>query len=427
MVRRLAGPALALLLAASMVFYVVGVLIPYQVRDAGRTGVPRGNLSDLYPRWLGAKEMVEQGRDPYSLEVSRDIQRGYYGRELDPRNPADPKDQQGFAYPVYVTFLLWPTFGLPFSVVQDTFFWLLLALTALSVPLWVAGLRLRFEWPALLAATLLAVGSFPTAQGVALQQLSLLVAVMLAGCAALIARGWLIPAGVLLALATIKPQVTAPLAAWWLLWVVSDWRRRQGLAWSFGGTMLVLLAGSEWLSPGWLGRFRQALADYQTYTSGRSLVDTLFTPIGGAILTGVLVLLTAAYCWRVRREPAGEPGYRRALALVPAVTLVIIPTWAPYNQVLLLPALLLLWGEREVLAQVGRPARYAAFIVGLLVGWPWIASQGLMLASLVLPATTVQSGWTLPIWTSLFIPFAVLAALGPWIAAGMRPAQRPPL
>src|SRR5437763_74477 len=83
-----AGPALALLLAASMAFYVLGVLIPYQVRDAGRTGVPRGNLSDLYPRWLGAKAVVEQGRDPYSAQVSHEIQLGYYGRALDPKNPA---------------------------------------------------------------------------------------------------------------------------------------------------------------------------------------------------------------------------------------------------------------------------------------------------------------------------------------------------
>src|SRR5262245_46996665 len=60
------GIGLALLLAASMLFYVQGVLIPYQEGDAASHDSPRGNLSDLYPRWLGARELLLHGRDPYS-------------------------------------------------------------------------------------------------------------------------------------------------------------------------------------------------------------------------------------------------------------------------------------------------------------------------------------------------------------------------
>ena len=47
----LAGLGLALLMGA----YIVGVLIPDQVANAQVQGIPRGNLSDLYPRWLGAR------------------------------------------------------------------------------------------------------------------------------------------------------------------------------------------------------------------------------------------------------------------------------------------------------------------------------------------------------------------------------------
>ena len=60
------------------------------------------DLSDLYPRWLGARELLLHHRDPYSPEVTREIQIGYYGRPLDPSRPQDPRDQQGFAYPAYV-------------------------------------------------------------------------------------------------------------------------------------------------------------------------------------------------------------------------------------------------------------------------------------------------------------------------------------
>src|SRR5437667_2448564 len=44
------GLLIAVLLAASMLWYVQNLLIPYQRADAAAHGRPRGNLSDLYPR-----------------------------------------------------------------------------------------------------------------------------------------------------------------------------------------------------------------------------------------------------------------------------------------------------------------------------------------------------------------------------------------
>ena len=120
--------AFALLLAGSMWFYVQHVLIPHQQSEAALYGIPRGNLSDLYPRWLGARELLLHHRNPYSAEVTREIQAGYYGRPLDPALPHDPKDEQRFAYPAYVVFLLAPTITLPFAVAQKAFLWLLVGL-----------------------------------------------------------------------------------------------------------------------------------------------------------------------------------------------------------------------------------------------------------------------------------------------------------
>ena len=74
---------LSLLCAAGVWAYANRVLIPYQKSDAAAQGRPRGNLSDLYPRWLGARELLLHGRDPYSAEVTRDIQAGYYGHPLE--------------------------------------------------------------------------------------------------------------------------------------------------------------------------------------------------------------------------------------------------------------------------------------------------------------------------------------------------------
>src|SRR5277367_4240217 len=112
---------LAAVMAASMWFYIDRILVGYQVADAAAHERPRGNLSDLYPRWLGARELLLHGRNPYGDDITREIQEGYYGRALAATRPNDPKDQQGFAYPVYVVFLLAPLIGIPFHVVQIFF------------------------------------------------------------------------------------------------------------------------------------------------------------------------------------------------------------------------------------------------------------------------------------------------------------------
>src|ERR1700681_663370 len=80
---------LALLAAASMWFYVNRILEAQQIADAAAYNRPRGNLSDLYPRWLGARELLLRKRNPYGDALAIEIQKGYYGRALDPSRPND--------------------------------------------------------------------------------------------------------------------------------------------------------------------------------------------------------------------------------------------------------------------------------------------------------------------------------------------------
>src|SRR5713226_1765212 len=131
----------ATLCAVGMWTYADRVLIPYQKSDAAAHNRPRGNLSDLYPRWLGARELLLHRRNPYSHDVTVEIQQGFYGRPLDASRPDDPRDQEAFAYPAYVVFLLAPFVGFPFPAVQIAFGWILVALSAASVPLWLMALR----------------------------------------------------------------------------------------------------------------------------------------------------------------------------------------------------------------------------------------------------------------------------------------------
>jgi hypothetical protein len=404
--------ATALLLAVSMWFYVQYVLVPYQRADAAAHGRPRGNLSDVYPRWLGARELLLHHRDPYSSDITREIQAGYYGRPLDPARAEDPKDQQGFAYPVYVAFLLAPTITLPFSVVQAGFRWLSLIITVATVPLWLRALRWHASATTTLILIILTIGSFPAVQGIKLQQLSLVVSGFIALVALLLTSGHFVLAGMVLALATIKPQLTWPLAAWLLLWTFSDWRRRQGFFWGFALTMAALLAGAEYLLPGWTPEFRQAIAAYRQYTGGAgSLLDVLVTPGWGRVVSGLILLALAAVCWRLRRKPESTADFSLATSVVLAATVVVVPMVAPYNQLLLLPAVFLLVQQAGSNWKRSRLTRLAYMVSGLLVLWPWLATVCLSVATLIVPAKLVQQAWALPLYTSLGIPLAVLGAI----------------
>ncbi len=403
---------LALLFAGSMWFYVQHILIPHQQAEAALYGVPRGNLSDLYPRWLGARELLLHHRDPYSAEVTREIQTGYYGRPLDLSLPHDPRDEQGFAYPAYVVFLLAPTVTLPFAIVQMGFRWLLVVLTAASVPLWLRTLRWRVSAETIAIFVVLTLGSFPVIQGIKLQQLSLLVAGLIAVATALLAEGHFFSAGALLAFATIKPQLTLPVAAWFLLWALSNWTRRRGFWWGFAGTMAALVAAAQYVLPGWAMRFREAVAAYRRYNQGaNSVLDTLLTPQLGkwvAIAIGVTLAMVA---WRRRGREAGSSTHDHVTVLVLAATVVVMPKTAPYNQVLLLPGILLVLHQGRELWSGGWARRAMIAICGWALVWPWLAAFVLFVASVLVPVAFLQKGWALPLYTNLAIPVAVLGLL----------------
>lgn len=380
------------------------ILVAQQVADAAVHNRPRGNLSDLYPRWLGARELLEHGRNPYSAEITREIQQGYYGRPLDPMRADDPTDQQGFAYPVYVVLLLAPTVHLPFDAVQIGFRWMLVVLSAVSAILWLRVVRWRVSCGTTLIWVVLMLGWMPVVQGIKLQQLTLLVMGLLAACGACLVGGWLFLAGGLLALSTIKPQLTWPLVLWLILWSVSDWNARRRFVFGFGLVMAVLLGGAELVLPGWFLMFLQAMRQYLQYTHTQSVLALLFGSIVGRAI-GVICLLAAAAClWRMRGEDATSPVFGQAFALVLALTVVVIPMYPLYNQVLLVPAIMVLARSQISGEPILPAARLARGTGALLLIWPWMATVGLSLAYVWITPHLRARLWPMPFYSSFMVP-----------------------
>jgi hypothetical protein len=407
------GLAIALLAAVSMWVYADFILIPHQQRQSAALGIPRGNLSDLYPRWLGARELLMHGRDPYGEDITREIQRGYYGREIDRGRAHDPKDQQGFAYPVYVTFLFAPTVKLPFERVQAGFRWFLILLTAATVPLWGKAVGWRTTGLTTLAWIALTLGNFAGVQGIKLQQLTLLVCGLLASAFALLVSGHLILAGILLALSTIKPQLAGMLVAWLALWTISDWEARKRFAYSFGATMLALVLGGELLLPGWISEFRGAAQAYLQYTGGgKSVLDVALGHSLGVLAAVLIVVAASIFCWKNRHAPAQDSEFAWCLALVLSATLVIIPTYAPYNQLLLLPALMLIVAYADGLWARGNLSRWFMVITALCVFWSWATAAVLCALLPFAEREAVDRLWFLPLASSLWVPVSVLGLTG---------------
>jgi hypothetical protein len=221
----------------------------------------------------------------------------------------------------------------------------------------------------------------------------------------------LVAAGVLLALASIKPQLVFLLLCWLAFWTTADWRRRYRLPVSFLATMTVFVAASEWYLPHWIPRFWQAIHEYQRY-SGATTVLYKFIGTPWSWLCELLVLAgMLGICWRERRQEANSGPFVFTLCLVLATTVLVVPNSANYNQVLLIPALLVLAKEGGTIWQQSFTNRILLVVTIILISWPWISSIVLASLSFVLPQQTVEQRWAIPFWTAIQTPVAVAALM----------------
>ncbi|MGA7169873.1 MAG: glycosyltransferase 87 family protein [Candidatus Sulfotelmatobacter sp.] len=367
---------LSMLVSGITSLYMYRVLEPWNDYIGAHGGGLKAQLWDLYPRWVGTRELFLHGRNPYSPEVSHEIQMAYYGHILtqDYRDTGHKIiDEQRFAYPVYIVFLMAPLINVDFAKVQHWAPAALALLAALIVPLSLDILRWRLPWTVLAAITLFTISSPQIVQGMHHQQLSIVVGLCLVAGAWCVSRNYLFCAGAVLAWSTIKPQMALFPLCFFLVWVLGNWPKRWKLLASFLAALTLLMGAGEIVLPGWIGYFLEGASAYRRYFPTTSLLRMALGDSAGEILGGFILAALLFLAWRNRKEPADSPQFTNVFAAFLIGTVLVFPLFTPFNQVLLiLPAMLILqdWKALPKLAHI-------AFIA--FVSWPWIISSLLLI------------------------------------------------
>jgi len=412
---------LALLLSAGMTYYHVGLFLPRAMERAAARGLGGGYSfgNDFYPIWLTSHEALLRHRNPYSSEMTREIQTGIFGRPLDGRSAADPpRDYRAFAYPVFVDLLFWPLSLLPFPVVRIGLAAILASLTTLSIPLWLRALRRRAS-PSLLAILiLLTLSSYAVLEGLFAVQPGLVVGFLLAASFAALAQERLFVAGSLLAFTFIKPQMSAVVAVYLLLWSFARWRERRSFVYGFFAWSAALAGLSLAVWPHWIPEWLHVLSGYGGYSPPPLITYSLgprLGPLLGPILTGLLLGAATILIWRMRSVPAASPAFALTVSLLLALTsITLLPGQAVYDHVVLLPGIfVILWTWREVVLS-SRPFGVVLAAAAVALFWQWMVVPPLLASRYFLsPAQFFSNSiFLLPLRAAASVPLAVSAVLG---------------
>lgn len=414
---------LAMLMASGMGYFYFGLFLPRAYALRVRSDIAGGYAygGDLYPIWLTGRELLQHGRDPYSPEMTREIQIGLYGRPLDDRRAGDPVPQyRAFAYPLYTDLLALPLLPWSFRTIRIVLTFLLPLIFAGSVLLWIHAMRSDLTRRAQAIWILLALLSYPALETLYAQQPALFAAAALAAGMWAITRGRFATGGVLLALCSVKPQLIVLLTAWLLLWSIADWRRRKNLVLGFVLTMILLSLASQIALPGWFAAWWHSLVQYRRYTEP-PLAELLMGKFLGRATELLLLVLAAFAGWRMRREPESSGGFAFAVAYLLAVTMATLPAaGAVYDHVVLIPAILWLYSRRREVLRASAPARGIAVLTGCLLCWPWISATVLALVSLILPGRVSGYLVLLPVRTAASFPLVLLAMMSLFVVGMFR-------
>jgi hypothetical protein len=368
--------------------------------------------NDFYSRWAGGCALLREGLNPYSEAATLAIQEGMYGR------PALPdEDQVAFAYPLYSLLFFFPLcITQNYALVQAIWLWLLLIALVASAILcmrlvdWRAG---PWVWVLTIMWVVLLYYSF---RALILGQFAIWVLLAMVAVLWALRHQYDTWAGILLALATIKPQMVYLAIPWILLWTVGQ--RRWRLWVGFLAAMASLILGSMLLLPSWLPDFARQVWAYPSYTVFGSLTWMIVQyslGLGQTAETFVMVLLGLVIVvlgWRLWTGTWDQMLWMLGLLLV--LTNFLTPRIATTNYILFIPWFI--WGYRRMQREWHRWG-----------GWVVLATQAtLLIGPWALFLVTIQGDFEqAPVYFPLpAATMLMLLWLWPKIKATAKPAKQ---
>jgi len=414
--------ALASVGAACMVYYHTALFLP-RVQQASAAKNLDGGYSfgrDFYPIWLTARVAIHSHRDLYSPEMTREIQIGLFGRPLDAGIPTDPlTDYRTFAYPAFTDLLFWPTASLPFPTVRVLMAALLAALTVTSILFWISALEWHIGAIWIGVVAVLTLGSYPVLEGLHANQLGLAVGFLLAAALLAIRRERYLFAGFLMALTTIKPQMSLLVLLYLLLWCSSGDRKRRLFYAGLVSTIALLSGAALLVWPQWVASWLLVLFAYHRYARPPLVGEVLAAPLGlwagsaAVLLLVSFLLLALMVIWRGRSNGSDSREFWMIIsALLGITSITLLPGQAVHDHVILLPAIFLVamqWGAMgtDWLSRLLRRIGLAVLV------WPYLAACVLLAARPLLTADVFYSKavFALPLRTAAVFPFVVLGLL----------------
>ena len=324
--------------------------------------VDRGTTreSDLLAPYVAARTAL-RGGDAYALTTTQEIQRQYYGHVL---RPDVQQDQQAFAYPLFTVYLVAPLTVFTLHGARLLFVAMAIPLLAGCTLLWIRLLAISIPPRQAALCLLYTFASWPVMVALRQQQLTLLLFALLTVGIYAWMRGHHVGAGILLGLCTIKPQFSLLPLVW--VMVTAVYRRQPRLLASMAATILLLFVSAETLYRGWLREWIHVLGQYRRYTDSHPAFLILFGNRVGGIGLAMVGIIVCIVLWRMHDMEAS-----RAVSLLLALSVTVCPTtphWI-YNQILLLPAALLVCFDIQARQASGIVRRVALGIIA----WGFVA------------------------------------------------------
>jgi hypothetical protein len=279
--------SVSLLLIVSVLYFRTAIrsaYYPYEVLP-GSFGYPY----DVVPRWIGTRNLLLYGIDPYSDLGRKYIETAFYGREINTDD--NVRDNRHFIYPLYTILFYAPfvhlsihhalvaTWIISFALIISTIcFWFKIIYPDITFKMLIPFILFFMLWPQMWTTLLLRQPMF-------FSYFCLIFGVYLA----IFSRHWvsLMFSGVVFFLATIRPH-NSLLA---LIYLFSVWlpgymgkKRIAYILIGFVGAGLISCTITYILVPHWIREFINELIYYRNYT-GRTVCVRLF---GNTLISQVI-------------------------------------------------------------------------------------------------------------------------------------------